>query len=114
MVAIWLHIMGLCNINISFFSVDPDNYSDSSPIVACISLKKFTEICKKQDSKTFLVLWRDVSSPSIEGGIKSLIRAILGDNAQSKIVELVIFSANYVNYADIFDKHYANVLSKHS
>ena len=100
-------IMGLYDVSTSLSSADSEEFSNPSPVVACVGLEEFAAICKQEGSEAYLVSWRDVSGPNMEDGMESLIGAILADDLRGGEVKPVTLPAKYADYADVFNKHRA-------
>ena len=113
-------IKGLADVNDASYTPPgtpsnySDNYSDRSSVVACVGLEKLVEICDAEDTEAYLVTWKDVTGPCVEGNVKLLIGAILGDVTDEKRVDSIILPPKYADFADVFDKRRANILAEHS
>lgn len=113
--AIQLQVLGPRNVNDALpISSNFSDCFDSFLIVACVSFKEFAELYKTESSKAYLVLWTNVSNSSLKNRMEALVRLIIGGNMKSKMVDSVVLPAKYSDYANVFDKHWVDVLFKHS
>ena len=110
---IYAQIKRFANVSdVSFFS-SQNNYSDISPVVACVGLEELAEICEAKGSKAYLITWKDMLRLCVKGNVKLLIGAIMAGVDES-LVEPVTFPPKYADFADVFGKHQADVLAEHS
>lgn len=61
--------------------------------MAYIGFEEFAELYEMEGSKTYLVLWTNVSNPSLENRMKTLVEAIVKGNIEGKMVDPVVFLA---------------------
>ena len=103
------------NINAAIIPSSCQDFADPAPVIAVVDVKEFIDICCAKGSEAYLVEWRDVQSPSNEWGMESVVRVIYEDDAGGKKKkDLVVFPAQYANFADVFDKRGADVLLAHT
>lgn len=99
-------MLGLRNVSDALLTSNSLNdFSDLSAVVVCIGFEEFAKLCEIKNSKTYLILWIDVFSPSLENRIEALVGAIIKKNIESKVVDRVVLLAKYFDYADVFDKY---------
>ena len=83
--------------------------------MAVIDAKEFVKICCAKGLKAYLVEWRDIQSFSNEWSMESVREIIYKDDASGKKEkDSVVLPAQYFNFADVFDKHSADVLPVHT
>ena len=111
-----MQIKGLADVNDTSYTPPStsSNYSDRSPVVACVGLEKLAETCDSEGIEAYLVTWKDVTGPCVKGNVESLIGAILESVMDEERVDPVTFPPKYTDFANVFDKHCANILAEHS
>ena len=108
-------VTGVHNISAAIIPSSCQDFVDPASVVAVVDAKKFVETCCAKGFEAYLVEWRDVQSPSNEWGMESVVRVIYEDDAGGKKKkDLVVFPAQYANFADVFDKRGADVLPAHT
>ena len=89
--------------------------ADQAPSdIALVSKVKLYCICKGEGVQAFLMEWRDLHDPEIDWEAANLMgAAITTENIKVKPSNVVL-PEKYSNFADVFDKTKANILSGHS
>ena len=112
--AIQLQVTGVHNVSTQSTPSSAQSSTNTALIVALVGLKEFTQICKAEKPKAYLLQWRDVLGPHRVFGSATVGGVRTGGVPGPKVDKPVVLLAQYANYADVFDKQRVDVLSEHS
>lgn len=104
------------NVNTTLSQNSSPDSLNSILAVACVTLGKFTKICKTKSSNIYLVQWQDMIGPAGRLNAEVVVETMTEDDQikAGKVADPVIFLAQYVNFAHVFNKSRADMLPEYT